>query len=121
MKGYLIRDSKGNLRLPALKRTGEIDLIAAGQTNILTEYELHNLSDADFTFSGPAVAAVQLVLAQLAPSFGYDPTNPTVYNNKYRNVVFANFSAERLFAIYTHSGVEGVRDQIAKLHTEGKL
>jgi len=120
-KGYLTTDNKGNLRLPALRHTGEVDLIGAGQTNILTEYELHNLSDADFTFSGPAVAADQLVLAQLAPSFGYDPSKPVIYNSNYRNVIFSNFSAERLYAIYTASGVDGVRAQIQKLRANGKL
>jgi hypothetical protein len=120
-KGYLATDNKGNLRLPALLHTGDVDLVGAGQTNILTEYELHNLSDADFTFSGPAVAADQLVLAQLAPSFGYDPSKPAIYNTNYRNVVFSNFSAERLYAIYTASGVDGVRAQIQKLRASGKL
>ncbi|MBB5344776.1 hypothetical protein [Tunturibacter empetritectus] len=120
-KGYLITDSHGNLRLPALRQTGQVDLLAAGQTNILTEYELHNLSDADFTFSGPAVAADQLVLAQLAPAFGYDPTQTAVYNNRFRNVVLSNYSAERLYTIYSHSGLDGVRNEIAKLHAAGKL
>ena len=120
-KGYLVRDNKSNYRLPALRKTGEVDLIAAGQTDILTEYELHNLSDADFTFSGPAVAADQLVLAQLASSFGYDPTKVAVYNNSYRNVVFSNFSAERLYAIYSRAGLDGVRTEIAKLRAAGKL
>jgi len=120
-KGYLTTDNKGDLRLPALRKTGEVDLIAGGQTNILTEYELHNLSDADFTFSGPAVAADQLVLAQLASSFGYDPSKPAIYNTNYRNVIFSNFSAERLYAIYTASGVDGVRAQIQKLRADGKL
>ncbi len=120
-RGYLIVDGKANYRLPALRKTGEVDLNAAGQTNILTEYELHNLSDADFTFSGPTVAADQLVLAQLAPSFGYDPAKAAVYNNHYRNVVFANFSAERLYAIYTSAGVNGVRKEIERLRADGKL
>jgi hypothetical protein len=119
--GYLIVDSKGNLRLPALHKTGEVDLTAGGQTNILTEYELHNLSDADFTFSGPAVAADQLVLAQLAASFGYDPMKTATYNNSYRNVIFSNFSAERLYAIYSRAGVEAVRSEILKLRADGKL
>ena len=114
-KGYLIQDTKGNYRLPALEQTGQVSLLAAGQTNILTEYELHNLSDADFTFSGPAVAADQLVLAQLAPSFGYDATQTATYNNKYRNVVFSNFSAERLYAVYSHSGLDGVKAEIVIL------
>lgn len=120
-KHYLIKDSKGNYRLPAIHKVGEIDLNAAGQTNILTEYELHNLSDADFILSGPAVAADQLVLAQLAPSFGYDATDTANYNNKFRNVVLSNFSAERLFAIYSKSGVDGVKYEIAILRREGKL
>lgn len=120
-RGYLITDGKGNLRLPALRKTGEVDLLSAGQTNILTEYELHNLSDADFTFSGPAVAADQLVLAKLAPEFGYDPAQTARYNNRYRNVIFSNFSAERLYAIYTRAGVEGVRKEITILRTLGKL
>ena len=120
-RGYLVRDNKANLRLPALHKTGEVDLLAAGQTNILAEYELHNLSDADFTFSGPAVAADQLVLAQLAPGFGYDSTQTAVYNNRYRNVVFSNFSAERLYVIYSRSGLDGVRSEIAKLRLDGKL
>lgn len=120
-RGYLIVDGKGTYRLPALRRTGEVDLLAGGQTNILTEYELHNLSDADFIFSGPAVAADQLVLAQLAPSFGYDPTKIAPYNNEYRNVVFSNFSAERLFAVYTNAGVEGVRREINRLRAQDKL
>lgn len=120
-RGYLIRDNKANLRLPALRHTGEVDLLAAGQTNILAEYELHNLSDADFTFSGPAVAADQLVLAQLAPSFGFDPAETAKYNTLYRNVVFSNLSAERLYALYTHAGVDGVREAIARLRSQGKL
>jgi hypothetical protein len=120
-KGYLTTDGQGNLRLPALGKTGEVNLIAAGQTNVLTEYQLHNLSDADFTFSGPAVAADQLVLAQLAPAFGYDPSKVTVYNTKFRNVVLSNFSAERLYAIYSANGLDGVRAQIQKLRSAGKL
>ncbi len=120
-KGFLYRDSSNNLRLPALRSTGEINLNAAGQTNILAEYELHNLSDADFTFSGPAVAADQLVLAALAPEYGYIPSKTDIYNNNFRNVVLSNLSAERLYAIYTKSGLAGVRTQIAKLRTAGKL
>jgi hypothetical protein len=120
-KGFLIKDSSGNYRLPALQKTGNVSLLAAGQTNILTEYELHNLSDADFTFSGPAVAADQLVLAELAPAFGYNPADVTNYNTKYRNVVLSNFSAERLYAIYSYSGIDGVKNEIARLRSEGKL
>jgi hypothetical protein len=120
-RGYLYKDANGNLRLPALGSVGEVNLNASGQTNILTEFELHNLSDADFTFSGPAVAADQLVLAQLASSFGYDPSNVSVYNQKFRNVVLANYSAERLYTVYQTSGLDGVKYEIQLLRNNGSL
>ena len=120
-KGYLVKDARGNYRLPALRQAGEVNLAASGQTNILTEYQLHNLSDADFTFSGPAVAADQLVLAHVASSFGYDPTNVSVYNQKFRNVVLANYSAERLYTVYQQAGLDGVRYEIQKLRNHGSL
>ena len=119
-KGFLTKDSSGNLRLPALRQVGEVSLLPA-QTNILAEYTIHNLSDADFTFSGPAVAAVQLVLAELAPSFGYDPSDTANYNTKYRNVVLSNYSAERLYILYSNQGTEGVSKEIKRLKNEGKL
>jgi hypothetical protein len=54
--GYLYVDAVGNLRLPPLRQLGNnVNLNTAGQTNVLAEYTLHNLSDADFTYSGPAV------------------------------------------------------------------
>ena len=122
-RGYLTTDSKGNLRLPALRDLGQVSLTDAtpSQTNVLVEYTLHNLSDADFTFSGPAVAGVQLVLAQLAPSFGYSPTDTANYNNKYRNVILSNYSAERLFILYSNQGTSAVSAAIQALKTDGKL
>ncbi len=120
-KGYLAKDAKGNLRLPALGAVGEVNLNAAGQTNILTEFELHNLSDADFTFSGPAVAADQLALAQVASSFGYDPSNVAIYNQKFRNVVLANYSAERLYTIYQTDGLDGIKYEVQLLRNQGSL
>ncbi|HSS39746.1 MAG TPA: hypothetical protein VLT58_13345, partial [Polyangia bacterium] len=47
--GYLAPDAAGNLRLPPLRQLASVDLNAAGQTNLLAEYTIHNLSDADFT------------------------------------------------------------------------
>ncbi len=120
-RGYLTRDAKGNLRLPALRETNQVDLNAAGQTNILTEYQLHNLSDADFTQSIPAVTSLQVILAQLAPSFGFNPADVATYNNSFRNVVFANFSAERLYIIYTAAGLDGVRFEVQLLRDRGAL
>lgn len=122
-KGFLTKDSAGNYRLPALRKVGEVSLLAAtpSQTNIIAEFTIHNLSDADFTFSGPAVTADQLVLAELAPSFGFDPSDVANYNTKYRNVVLSNFSAERLYILYSNKGTEGVKAEIQKLRAEGKL
>ncbi len=120
-RGYLMRDTHGNLRLPPLRETNQVDLVAAGQTNILTEYQLHNLSDADFTQSIPAIASVQVILAQLAPSFGFNPADVATYNNNFRNVVLANFSAERLYAVYTADGLDGVRFEVQLLRNRGAL
>ena len=120
--GYLTVDSAHHLRLPALRQLGNgVNLNAAGQTNLLTEYTLHNLSDADFNQSGPAVSEVQVLLAALAPSFGYNPADTANYNNKYRNVVLANLSAERLLMIYANSGLQGVMVEVQKLKQLGIL
>ena len=119
--GYLTKDSTGNYRLPALRQLGQINFLATSpsQTNILVEYELHNLSDADFTFSGPAVTMVETVLAQLAPEFGFSPTNQTNYNLGYRNRVLSSLTAERLQIIYANSGLDGVRQELQLLRKDG--
>jgi hypothetical protein len=89
------------------------------QTNIIVEYELHNLSDADFTFSGPAVTMVETVLAKLASEFGFDPGNVTAYNLGYRNRVLSVLTAERLQIIYANQGIAGVRQQLQLLRKSG--
>jgi hypothetical protein len=119
--GYLRVDGNGKLRLPALRHLGEVDLDAAGQGNVLGEYEIHNLSDADFTLTGPAVSAVELVLAQLAPELGYDPAQTARYNTAYRNVALSYCAAERLFMLYTSGGLAAVRAQLHALRTHGIL
>jgi len=45
------------------------------------------------------------LLAAIAPSFGFDPAHTTTYNTKYRNVMLANLSAERLQMIYGASAL----------------
>ena len=103
-------------RLPPLLNLGEgVDLPSAGQTNLLIEYQIHNLSDADFSNSIPAVSESQVLLAQLAPAYGYNPSNVTVFNNKFRNVVFAFLSPERLEILYTNGGLDAVKREIDKL------
>jgi hypothetical protein len=119
--GYLAPDAAGNLRLPPLRQLGSIDLPAAGQTNLLAEYTIHNLSDADFTFSIPAVTEVQVLLAHLAPRFGYDPADTARYNNRFRNVVLSQLSGERLLVLYATGGLDAVEDEVEALRRHGAL
>jgi hypothetical protein len=121
--GYLTVDSHGNFRLPALRQLGSINLLNAtpSQTNLLAEYTLHNLSDADFTYSGPAVGTVEVILQQLAPGFGFNPLDASNYNNKFRNPVLSFNSAERLLVLYSQKGLDGVRDELQKLRNSGVI
>ena len=98
---------------------GGVDLNANGQTNLLVEYALHNLSDADFNLSGPAVSEDEVLLSTIASAFGYNSADTTAYNTKFRNVVFANLSAERLLMIYGSSGIQGVTAEVQKLRRQG--
>ena len=120
-EGYLERDAAGQLRLPALRALGEVDLNAAGQTNFLVEFPLHNLSDADFSCSGPAVSVIQIVLKTLAAEYGYDASQAAPYNLKYRNVALSHLSAERLLLVYSHAGLAGVRAELNKLRARKLL
>jgi hypothetical protein len=116
--GYLTVDANGNLRLPALRKLGDIDFADQGQTNVLAEYTLHNLSDADFTYSGPSVVEVQIILANLAPRYGYNPANVSVYNNGFRNPVLSFSTAEHLLMLYSSQGLAGVQTELDKLKKE---
>jgi hypothetical protein len=95
-----------------------VNLNLGGQTNVLAEYCLHNLSDAHFSYSGPAVDADNVILAVLAPEFAYNPTDAN-YFIKFRNPVFSFFTAERLLILYSEKGIDGVRTEIKKLRAEG--
>jgi len=119
--GYLAPDASGSLRLPPLRQLGGVDLTAAGQTNLLAEYTIHNLSDADFTFSIPAVTSVQVLLATLAPRFGFDPADPGRYNPRFRNVALSHLSAERLLILYGNGGLEAVAAELSTLRRRGVL
>lgn len=119
--GYLRVDGSGRLRLPALRALGDVDLNAAGQTNVLAEYVLHNLSDADFILTGPAVSIVEVLLKQLAPELGYDASVVARYNAQYRNVALAYLSAERLLILYGNGGLAAVRAELHKLQARGVL
>lgn len=115
-KGYLVVDGSGHLRLPPLAALGAgVNLPAAGQTNLLVEYQIHNLSDADFVNSIPAVTQVQVLLQQIAPGFGYDPADVARYNNFFRNVVLSYLSPERLMMLYDKNGLEELVEEVSKL------
>jgi hypothetical protein len=118
--GYLSKDAAGGWHLPALRKLGDgVDLAASGQTNLLPEYTLHNLSDGDFTYSIPAAGDAALLIAQLAPRFGFDPQDTARYNTKYRNPVFANLSQERLVILYANGGLSAVQKELQALRLRG--
>jgi hypothetical protein len=115
--GYLMRDAAGAFHLPALRKLGDgVDLVGAGQTNLLAEYTLHNLSDGDFTFSIPAAGDAALLIAKLAPQFGFDPADVARYNTAFRNPVFAHISQERLLIVYANGGLQAVQSELELLH-----
>jgi hypothetical protein len=118
---YLYRDRQNHLRLPPLRKLGDLDLNAVGETNLLIEYALHNLSDADAVFTSPAISIEQAILKTLAPKFGYDPADTSRYNNGFRNPVLTYLSAERLLIIYGNRGLNGVEAEIQKLRQQAVI
>ena len=115
-KGYLVIDREGRWRLPPLNHLWKgIDLNKIGQTNALLEYQIHNLSDADFVESIPAVTTAELPLNTIAKQFGYDPRDKAVYNNKFRNIVFAYLGPERIANLYSSYGLYAVVEALNKL------
>jgi len=110
-KGYLMRDSHENFRLPALRKSGELNL---QDTNLLLEYTIHNLSDSDFVFTAPAAKTADEILRQLAPEFGFNPADTANYNNRFRNPVLSNLTAERLVMIYSAQGMQGIKKAIPR-------
>jgi hypothetical protein len=120
-RGYLMKDALGRLRLPLVRQLGSMNVLASlpNQSNLLYEYVLQNLSDADFTYTGPAVVQSELFLRTLAPKFGYDPANATRYNTEYRNPVLTHLSAERVFILYANGGLPRVEQEVGKLKSLG--
>jgi hypothetical protein len=115
-KGYLAMDRNGNSRLPPVRHLADgIDLNQAGQTNILLEYQIHNLSDADFVESMPAVSTAEVVLRSVARKLGYDTPDQTAYNNKFRNIVLAYLGPERIMSLYSDQGLDAVVKEVKKL------
>lgn len=122
-RGYLVKDPAGRLRLAPVRKLGSINILASlpNQSNLLYEYVLHNLSDADYTFTGPAVVQGELFLRTVAPKFGYDPADATRYNTEFRNVALSNLGAERVQILYANGGIERVEQEITKLKTAGLI
>jgi hypothetical protein len=92
-EGYLRKDASGQVHV----------------SRILPEFSIHNLSDADFVLSIPAMTIVDDLLKKLAPEFG-------TYSNGFRNLVLSRLTAERLFLIYSSKGIAGVREEVRKIH-----
>jgi hypothetical protein len=122
-KGYLMKDATGRLRLAALRQLGSINIQASlpNQPNMLYEYVLHNLFDADFTYTGTASVQSDLLLRILAPKFGYDAAQATRFNTGFRNKVLAHTGAERLLMLYSTSGIGRVEAEIARLKSAGVI
>jgi hypothetical protein len=117
-KGYLVIDKTGHWRLPPLNHLWDgVDLNQNGQTNFLVEYQIHNLSDADFVESIPAVVNADLLLKTVAKQFGIEDAEPPDYNNKYRNVVLAFIGPERLSLLYSSFGLKRATEEIQQLKT----
>lgn len=120
-EGYLSRDKLGRLRLPALARLGEVDLLAAGQLNLMHAYVIGTMSDSDWTYSEPALAIAEVLLEKLAPRFGHDPAATARYNVGYRNVVLSQLGCVRIHALYQARGLAAVEREIEQLHRRGLL
>ncbi len=115
-KGYLVIDKDGHWRLPPLNHLWDgLDLNKNGQANLLLEYQIHNLSDADFVESIPAAVTADLLLKTVAKQFGYDAQATAAYNNKFRNVVLAFIGPERLSLLYSSHGLDAVVSEISRL------
>ncbi len=112
---YLVTDGAGHLRLPPTRKTDSVDFLAANQGNLLAETTIHNLSDADYIFAGPALSAALTILVKLAPDYGYDPAELSTYNNAFRNPVLSFLSAERVLIRYNNDGLAGVRRDLDAL------
>ena len=93
--GYLVRSSSSR----------EVHLV-----RYLPEYSVHNLSDADFVFSVPAVSEAEAQLKQVASEFGYDASGPD-YNVRFRNPALSYLTAERIVLI----GAKGLLVELKKL------
>ena len=109
-KNFLQRDPQGHFHLRG--RDGS-------ETSVRLEYTIHNLSDADFIFSGPAAQTADAVLRRLAPEFGFDPADVAAYNLRFRNPALSLGGAENLMMLDSRQGPDAVRGTLRKLRDAG--
>ena len=111
---FLYRNAAGRMRL-----LGSVDLLAGtlllSHVNVLSEYVPHNISDSDFTLTGPAIMEMNAVLTQTASQFGFNSTDNSNYQNKFRDRLLTYLSAVRLLTIYGNGGLDGVVAEITKI------
>jgi len=117
-RGYLRLDAAKKLRLTALRHTGDIDADET-EPDLLAEYAIHNLSDANFTIALPAIASVNSALRAIAPKFGYSADDVATFNNSFRNPVMSALTAERLFLVITNEGLPGLEREVNVLVRAG--
>lgn len=122
-KGYLMKDATGRLRIAPVRQLGATNILSSlpNQSNLLYEYVLHNLSDADYTFTGPAIVQSELFLRLVASKFAYDPADATRYNTAYRNPVLSHLGGERVQILYAHGGLDAVEREVSKLKSAGVI
>ena len=108
-KGYLAKDADGKFGLPTVRQRNKVE------SNDFIEYQIDNLSDADFVNAIPAARLADRLLQKAAPQFGYDPGLMVAYNIRFRNVVLSRLSAERIEMVYDTRGLEGVIAEIESL------
>ena len=119
--GMLTVGSDSKLHLPPLRRLGDVDLIAGGETNLLIEDAINNLSDADYVYAEPAVGQADLVLRQLAPQYGYTASDTANYMTKYRNVALSNLGGEHIQIVFANEGLPGVARDLDRLRKKGAI
>ena len=94
-KGYLEQTPGGSLHVPGALRL---------------EYQIHNLSDADFVNSVPAMQLANRLLHELAPRLGY-----RLPAQHFLNHILANLSAERIEILYSTGGLEAVEEAVTQV------
>lgn len=114
--GVLYRDNEGRLRVPPLRVPVNRDITASGgEIHVLAEYTIEHLADADYTFTNHAHSEVDMLLACVAPEFGFDPADRPTYNNHFRNPALSWLTSEHLALIYANKGLAGVKEELRLL------